>query len=1252
MYVIFLLCVFMNLYVLLSREDTIFYLRIYHLLVGLLMACCSVVMIEFLWRTRGLPKLEEPHEIPTPALVGAIALTIGIAIGYLYFIVFNYSFQECDKLVDAIYNSELWIETCYDLLMSGFSVLSLIYIVQRRYYGAINTSLDKVGRLFINITFSVVWMKVVIYKGYLSHNELCQRKELEGYWCPVMKRHYECNPAYDLGGTKKIWYYLNKGLLNTAVISCASEFFPVLLVSHWLSCGGAEEKAEDIRKRAERRMGVKGLLKNFFSDISRVYGETTTDVQPLHPHYLLKWSFWVLSFVATVTAAVKWMTYFYYTIDFDALVAKHWLAADIVGLFANFVMTLLFFLLYLFARSVSDERLDAHHKAHARGDITILFGSCVVLFIKLVLQSVELEYQRVDGFIKQEEAIIQIVSLLLTHTCQWLQYFAIRRILSMSDRDFVSTKAFLPVAGVAGLVIAWVQFGYTFFDTSLIKYQLTDETFRFSSTTLICMIFTQTIFPADYLFHFTVSGCYLEMLQRYLQMGYFQLGTPRLSVSSHAHGGHGHGGHHDVHHGHDDHQQNHGNGGLKGPQAPMASIFRAAAIMERKRNEQENSDSSSESSAATRSESDSPRSRRKTYSYTLSVSTTHTDPECDGNWHFYVFALISENGVNSFRDAIETIAIPCRNYEAQNNQSEKGEITFLQPYMPDYTMKFGETVPLDVVQKFASYWPRNMSSSDFWDLGFSRVNTTEDRPVTLYFYTDLDCQTQLVPSMQELDLRWLKSNVTGNGIPIRFLWIHNEAHPEACGMELMKTATSGLFDYGTVTDPCYRQNYGMCRVEGDKPCLTATSSSPLEASTRRSSANGAWGYLGGAFGAILLMFAFCCIMREISIRCFPEWTLRHMRDDLWKMRKHLPKERRIELEEEFQAIKTGTPARNDYSTTPSAPHWRDLESADDGWEVDESDLTISNTKLGSGAYAVVYKGSLRKLPPAVTKSGAARDLPCHFEGVTLVAVKLCHSYATLEDKVDMLQEIDFMINLEAHPHILRLLGCSKNPDRPMIVTEMCPLGDLLSVLRNSKNAQIGEQDIQNEDLLTRDELLAVAWQISDALTFLSSKNIIHRDVAVRNVLMGGQKLAKLADFGLCRQTSLFYTSRGGRLPIKWMAPESLQTSEFSEKSDVWSFGVLLFELYTFGDSPFVAVDPNEMYEHLKAGNRLEIPADAPELVCQLATSCCQFDPGRRPNFEQIRRLLYAALDGQRSHYGYLDVGHAPHHHDLIEETEN
>ncbi|RCN23761.1 hypothetical protein ANCCAN_30551, partial [Ancylostoma caninum] len=93
LYVVFQLCLFMNLYVLLSREDTIFYLRIYHSIIALLMFCCGIVEMEFLLRTRNLPKLEEPHEIPGPALIGAIALTIGIVLGYLYFIIFNYAFQ-------------------------------------------------------------------------------------------------------------------------------------------------------------------------------------------------------------------------------------------------------------------------------------------------------------------------------------------------------------------------------------------------------------------------------------------------------------------------------------------------------------------------------------------------------------------------------------------------------------------------------------------------------------------------------------------------------------------------------------------------------------------------------------------------------------------------------------------------------------------------------------------------------------------------------------------------------------------------------------------------------------------------------------------------------------------------------------------------------------------------------------------------------------------------------------------------------
>ncbi|VDL83083.1 unnamed protein product [Nippostrongylus brasiliensis] len=542
LYAIFQLSLFMNLYVLLSREDTLFYLRIYHSIIALLMFCCALVEIEFLIRTRKLGKLEEPHEIPGPALVGAVVLTIGIVLGYLYFIVYNYAFQSCDKLVDAIYSSELWLEACYDVLMALFSAISLIYVLQRRYYGAINSNLDKIGRLFINITFSIVWIKVVVFKGYLSHQELCQRKELEGYWCPVTRRIYECSPSSDLHGTQKMWYYVNKAILSSSIIACASEFFPVLLVSHWLACGGAEEKAEDIQRRHQLRLGVRGLLKEFFKDISRVYASSSGyNAPPLKIRAFTFWFFWILTPLAALAAGLRWMVYFYWTIDFDHLMEIHWLTNDYMSLISATLQLALFIGLYAFARSLSSDRLDAHHKAHARGDISILFGCCVVLFVKLA--------------------------------SQWLQYLSLRRILAMSDRDCRATKRFLPFVGVGALLMAWVHFGVTFFDTSLIK---------FSETTLVCMIFTQTIFPADYLFAFTASGCYLELLQRYLNMGFFQIGTPHISHASH----------HDNHHGHHHHEED--SRFEKGPN--IATMMHAANIMYRKRMETI-SETSSEASA-------------------------------------------------------------------------------------------------------------------------------------------------------------------------------------------------------------------------------------------------------------------------------------------------------------------------------------------------------------------------------------------------------------------------------------------------------------------------------------------------------------------------------------------------------------------------------------------------------------------------------------------------------------------------------
>uniref|UniRef100_A0A0K0EL95 Glutaredoxin domain-containing protein n=1 Tax=Strongyloides stercoralis TaxID=6248 RepID=A0A0K0EL95_STRER len=514
--------------------DTIFYLRIYHVIVGFLMIAASIVMVEFMIRTRKLPKLDSPHEMPRPAMIGAITLTIGIVVGYSYFIIFNFSFSNCDKLVDQLYGSEFYLDAIYSSIMIIFSLLSLIYVFHRSYYGAINTHLDNIGRLWINITFTIVWFKIVIYKGYLSHQELCQRKELEGYWCPVIKRHYDCDPYNDLDGTQKIWFYINKGLLNTSVISCASEFFPVLLISHWLACGGAEEKAEDLLRKKQLKKNLRGLMQDFFKDISRVYAEISNVAgPPLIISNLLKYQNILFALTACIGMLVKWFVSFYYSIKFDILAKEHWIQNDWIFLVASIIQAIFFLSIYRWVKTIKSDRLDAHHKAQARGDIIILFGCSVILSVKFILQSVELFYQQNSNIISVTEEIIKTLSLFFIQVCLWFQYLTIRRLLALSDRDLNTCKSFLPTVAISGFFLAWIHFGCTYLDTFIIKYQLTDETFNFNEISLICMIFTQTIFPADYLYAFTVSGCWMDLIIRYMEMGLFQLGTPRLEISEH-----------------------------------------------------------------------------------------------------------------------------------------------------------------------------------------------------------------------------------------------------------------------------------------------------------------------------------------------------------------------------------------------------------------------------------------------------------------------------------------------------------------------------------------------------------------------------------------------------------------------------------------------------------------------------------------------------------------------------------------------
>lgn len=241
-----------------------------------------------------------------------------------------------------------------------------------------------------------------------------------------------------------------------------------------------------------------------------------------------------------------------------------------------------------------------------------------------------------------------------------------------------------------------------------------------------------------------------------------------------------------------------------------------------------------------------------------------------------------------------------------------------------------------------------------------------------------------------------------------------------------------------------------------------------------------------------------------------------------------------------------------------------------------------------------------------------------------VAVKLCkpnlrNSYL-LDQNTNpaskLLEEAKVMQQFD-HPHILRLVGiCKESP--VYIVIEFCDLGDLRNYILKK----------QNEVQLS----LKLSWslQLASALAYLEDVNYVHRDVAARNILLLNEKTIKLSDFGLSRvlfeESSHEYTAaHRTKLPIKWMAPESIEYLKFSTKTDVWGFGVCIWEIFSAGRKPYSGVQNSEIIQLLIVQRkRLEMPKEdgvgegCPASLYFLMNQCWLADPERRPSFAEIK----------------------------------
>lgn len=195
----------------------------------------------------------------------------------------------------------------------------------------------------------------------------------------------------------------------------------------------------------------------------------------------------------------------------------------------------------------------------------------------------------------------------------------------------------------------------------------------------------------------------------------------------------------------------------------------------------------------------------------------------------------------------------------------------------------------------------------------------------------------------------------------------------------------------------------------------------------------------------------------------------------------------------------------------------------------------------------------------------------------------------------------------------------------------------------------------DEDLLTAMDLLCIAWQITRGMSFLSSKGFVHRDLAARNILLGEDRVVKISDFGLMRHTqdNVYQLRKGKKLPVKWTAPEALFNSQYTTKSDVWSFGVLLWELSTMGGNPYPGISNKELYKLLKTGYRMEKPDTCSDELFQLILNCWNEDPSARPAFDLAAKSLEKMMMEGTPYFDFdlLDESKAYYYEKPLEEGD-
>ncbi|XP_059837432.1 tyrosine-protein kinase SRK2 [Hypanus sabinus] len=282
-------------------------------------------------------------------------------------------------------------------------------------------------------------------------------------------------------------------------------------------------------------------------------------------------------------------------------------------------------------------------------------------------------------------------------------------------------------------------------------------------------------------------------------------------------------------------------------------------------------------------------------------------------------------------------------------------------------------------------------------------------------------------------------------------------------------------------------------------------------------------------------------------------------------------------------------------------------NTEDHWEIPRSSLKLVK-KLGAGTFGEVWQGVWNDRTPVAVKTLKTGTMA----------------------KEDFLREAQLMKKLR-HPKLIQLYAVCTIQEPIYIITELMKNGSLLDYLHKNQGLS-----------LTLSDLLEMSAQVAAGMAFLEAQNYIHRDLAARNVLVGENNICKVADFGLARvfmgdDDNVYEAREGAKFPVKWTAPEAIHSNKFSIKSDVWSFGILLYEIITYGKTPYPGMTNYQVIQELGRGYRMPCPVECPLPLYDIMLECWKQNDYERPTFETLQWKLEDFFDTDLSAYTDANV---------------